>query len=110
MESRDLRAERRVALSRRATLLAGNASFPCLLQDASSTGFFIISNQRHFVGQVLELKCEIYPERFLSCKIEIRHISDTCMGTRIAEISPAGTALLQQILQEYYSLKLNQST
>ena len=96
-------------MSLRATLVDGITSFPCLLEDVSGKGFFLISNRQFFVGQLLELKCELYPEKILRCKIEIRHINETCLGTMIVEISKEATALLQQFLQEYYSLKLNQS-
>lgn len=107
---RERREERRVKLSRRAALLVGAGSVPCLLQDFSSKGFFIISNRTFFVGQVLDLKCELYPKKFLHCSVEVKHISETCVGTKIVEISKDGSALLQQFLQEYYSLKLNRST
>jgi hypothetical protein len=107
---RDRRAERRVELSRRATLSDGVNAYRCLLQDFSSKGFFFITNQRFLVGQVLEFKCELYPEKPLQCRVEVKHINETCIGTKIVEISPEGQALLEGFLQEYYSLKLNQST
>lgn len=110
MKARERREERRVALSRRATILNGATPVPCLLQDFSSRGFFMITNQKFFIGQILELSCELYPDQVLCCKIEVKHINETCIGTKIAEINAAGTALLQKFLQEYYSLKLNQST
>ena|SRR6476661_1661253 len=110
-KSQERRTERRVKVSRRATLLDGTTPLPCLIEDFSTGGFFIISNQDLFyVGQILELKCELYPEKVLLCKIEIRHIAETCLGTKILEISKDATVLLNQFLQEYYSLKLNQST
>jgi hypothetical protein len=107
---RERREERRVKMSRRATLIEGPLSFPCLLQDFSSKGFFIISNRRFSIGQLVELKCELYPDKVLHCIVEVKHISETCIGTQVAEISKDGKVLLQQFLQEYYSLKLNQST
>src|SRR2546423_8217230 len=104
------RTERRIKVSRRATLVDGANASPCLIEDFSSKGFFIISNYQFSVGQILELKCEVYPQKTLECKIEIRHINDTCLGTMIVDISKEGSALLEQFLQEYYSLKLNRST
>jgi hypothetical protein len=100
------RVEPRVAVTRRATLLDGTTALPCLIEDFSTRGFFVISNREFFVGQILELKCELYPARLLMCKIEIRHIKETCLGTRIVEIDKDGTALLDQFLQEYYSVRL----
>jgi hypothetical protein len=107
---RERREERRVKLSRRAALLVGAGSVPCLLQDFSSKGFFIISNRTFSIGQVLDLKCELYPKKILHCRVEVKHIDDTCVGTKIVHISKDGTVLLQQFLQEYYSLKLNRSS
>ena len=106
---RDRREEPRVDLSRRATLLVAGASVPCLLQNFSGKGFFIISNQQFAIGQILDLKCELYPDRFLRCRVEVKHISETCVGTKIMSISEEGRVLLQQFLQEYYSLKLDRS-
>jgi hypothetical protein len=56
------------------------------------------------------LKCELYPAKVLSCTIEVRHVVDTCHGTKIVGITPPSTALLKQFLEEYYSLKLNFGT
>lgn len=106
---RDRREEPRIELTRRATLLAGAHSGPCLLQNFSGKGFFILSNQQFVVGQMLDLKCELYPQRFLHCRVEVKHINDTCVGTKIVSMSGDGRALLQEFLQEYYSLKLDQS-
>ena len=99
-----------MSVSRRATLIDGTRASPCLIQDFSTGGFFILTNQQYASGQIVELKCELYPDQVLQCKVEVRHISETCIGTKISEITPTGTALLRQFLQEYYSLKLNQST
>ena len=57
------------------------------------------------VGDILELKCEFYPDRFLQCKIEVRHITDMCLGTKIVEISDAGRMLCRQFIDEHVSLK-----
>jgi PilZ domain len=106
---RERRNEPRIELTRRATLLVGAASVPCLLQNCSGKGFFIVSNHQFLIGQFLELKCELYPGKILHCRVEVRHIDETCVGTKIVSISTRGIALLQQFLEEYYSLKLTQS-
>ena len=107
---RERREERRVKLSKRAALLVGAGSVPCLLEDFSSKGFFIVSNRKFSIGQVLDLKCELYPKKILHCRVEVKHIEDTCVGVKIVTISKDGSILLQQFLQEYYSLKLDRST
>ncbi len=104
---RDRREEPRVELSRRATLLVGGASIPCLLQNFSGKGFFIISNQQFAVGQFLDLKCALYPDKYLRCRVEVKHLAETCVGTKIVSIGEDGRVLLQRFLQEYYWSKLD---
>lgn len=58
------------------------------------------------VGDVLELKSELYPARLLLCKIEIRHISDMCLGTKIVEINDTGSRLCREFIEEHYSDRL----
>src|ERR1700681_3501875 len=90
IQPRDRREEPRIDLSRRATLLVGGGSVPCLLQNFSSKGFFIISNQQFAVGQFVDLKCELYSNRFVRCRVEVKHISETCAGAKIMSISEDG--------------------
>ena len=106
-KKRDRREEPRVELSRRAMLLVGRTSVPCLLQNFSGKGFFIISTQRFTVGQFLDLNCELYPDKFLHCRVEVKHIAETSVGTKIVSISEDGRDLLQKFLQEYYWEKLD---
>ena len=104
------RKESRAPLTRRGTVSDGTKTLTCLLQDFSSNGFSVLTNEPLPLGQSFELKCELYPAKVLSCTIEIRHVSDTCHGTKITGITPSSTALLKQFLEEYYSLKLNFGT
>ena len=97
---RERRIERRGKTSRRATLLDGTTPLPCLIEEFSTAGFFIMSNREFFVGQILEVKCELYPGKLLMCRIEIRDVDETSVGTKIVEISKEGTLLLDQFLQE----------
>lgn len=107
MKRTESRAELRVPMSRKATLSFGGGSVACLIQDFSSTGFFIVCNRPLPIGQVVELRCELDAEKYLQCKIEIKHGKDSCFGTRIVEINESGKALCQQFLVEYYSKNLN---
>jgi hypothetical protein len=102
----DLRAEPRIPHSRRATLTAAGATAPCLIQDFSTNGFLIMCTKPFTVGDVLELKAELYPERFLECKIEVRHITDMCLGTKVVEISDTALKLCRQFIEEHYSERL----
>jgi hypothetical protein len=73
----------------------------------SDSGFLILCSKELSVGQVLEFRCELFPEKTLNCKIEVRHISQAGMGTKIKDIDGRGTRLVELYLQEQFSLKLN---
>ena len=105
MTKSELRAELRVPITHRGSLGLPSAWFPCLIQDFSSKGFQIMSTTNFFVGDVLELKCELYPGRFLQCKVEVRHVTDMCLGTKIVEIGDDGLRLCRQFIEEHVSLK-----
>ena len=112
MKGRELRAEARIPVREKGLLSAGsvntgNAWFPCVVQDMSDNGFLILCSKDLSVGQVLEFRCQLFPEKTLNCKIEVRHISPAGMGTKVTEIDGRGTGLIQLYLQEQYSLKLN---
>ncbi len=114
MKGRELRAEVRISVRERGSLSAGSANaggawFPCVVEDMSDSGFLIHCNKELAVGQVLEFRCELFPGKTLECKIEIRHISPSGMGTKVTEIDKRGAGLVQLYLQEQYSLKLNKS-
>ena len=117
MKGRELRAEARIPVKEKGSLSAGtldtgslntgDAWFPCVIQDMSDSGFLILCSKELAVGQVLEFRCVLFPEKTLNCKIEVRHISPSGMGTKVTEIDMRGSGLIQLYLQEQYSLKLN---
>ena len=105
MSTREQREEVRVPITRRGLLGAPTASHPCLIQDLSSKGLLLMSTVKAQLGDQLALKCELYPERFLECKVEVRHIHDDCLGIMIVEVSDASLALYRQFIDEHVSLK-----
>ena len=112
MKGRELRAEARIPVREKGSLSAGSVSigdawFPCVVQDMSDSGFLILCSKELSVGQVLEFRCELFPEKTLNCKIEVRHISPAGMGTKIKDIDSRGAGLVELYLQEQFSLKLN---
>ena len=117
MKGRELRAEARIPVREKGSLSAGtlnigsldtgDAWFPCVVQDMSDSGFLILCSKELSVGQVLEFRCQLFPEKTLNCKIEVRHISPSGTGTKVTEIDNRGSGLIQLYLQEQYSLKLN---
>jgi len=112
MKGRELRAEARIPVREKGSLSEGSANvgdawFPCVVQDMSDSGFLILCSKEVSVGQVLEFRCQLFPEKTLNCKIEVRHISPSGVGTKVTEIDRRGSGLIQLYLQEQYSLKLN---
>ena len=100
----EMRAQARVAVSRRGSLSAGDTYWiPCMVMNMSDNGFLLICGKKVPVGQLLQLRCELFPQKNLECKIEVKHVSEDGMGTRIVEIDKQGTGLVQSYLQELYS-------
>ena len=112
MKGRELRAEARIPVREKGllnTILVDtrDAWFPCMVQDMSDNGFLLLCTKELSVGQALGFRCELFPEKTLDCKIEVRHSSLAGMGTKVTEIDRRGSSLVQLYLQEQYSLKLN---
>jgi len=112
MKGRELRAEARIAVRERGSLRRGvvsteDAWFPCMVQDMSDSGFLILCSKEVPVGQILEFRCQLFPEKTLNCKIEVRHVSPHGTGTKVVEIDNRGSSLVKLYLEEQYSLKLN---
>jgi hypothetical protein len=109
MITRNRRAETRIAVSQRAEVNFGDGWFPCRVLDMSDHGFLLVCNKALAVGRTLDLRCELYPEKLLECKVEVRHSDGTGIGTRIVEIDKKSISLFQLFLQEHYSNTLNKS-
>ena len=111
--SRDARPELDFTVTperdQRAELISGDAWFPCRLLDISDEGFLLVCNKTLAVGQILGLRFELYPGKFVECKLEIRYAKETGIGTKIVEIDEKSVDLRQLFLQEHYSDKLNKS-
>lgn len=119
MKGRELRAEARIPVKEKASLRGGvlvaaataeDGWFPCVVQDMSDTGFLILSSKEVAVGQILEFRCQLFPEKTLNCKIQVRHVSSNGMGTKVVEIDSRGSRLVELYLEEQYSLRLNNKT
>ena len=106
MQGRELRAEARIAVTQRGQLNAGETWFPCVVLDMSNRGFQMLCARSIDVGQVLDFRCELLPQKVLDCKLEVRHLHDDALGTRIVEIDERGQDLCQQFLEEQYSDRL----
>ncbi len=106
MRAKELRAEVRVPVNRRGALNSGEAWSPCLIMDMSESGLLIMSNQEQPIGKVLEFRSELFPGKHLDCKIEVKHVNDTDLGTQIIDIDKNGMELCHLFLQEQFADKL----
>jgi hypothetical protein len=103
MTKAELRKEPRIPRGRKGTLIIAGMSVSCVVQDLSTKGFLIMCTRPFPVGTELELKSELYPERFMTCKIRVRHVSDMCLGTEIVEMSESSLRLCREFIEEHYS-------
>jgi len=107
MPGRNMRAGTRLEVNQRGSLNAGNAWFPCLIVDMSDGGILLMSNREFPIGQILAFKSELFPDRVLECKVEVMHVDDTRLGTKIIEVSDAERKLCQAYLEEQYAERLD---
>lgn len=110
MNKAELRKEARVPINRRATLIVGDTTFPCMVMDMSNTGLLLMCSRPLAVGQVLGFRCELFPDTFMECKIEIRYANDDGAGAMIVGIEEKGAQLFQLFLQEHFSTQLSRSS
>jgi hypothetical protein len=106
MANDDKRANTRLEVNQRGSMNAGDDWFPCLIVDMSDGGILLMSNREFPVGQILTFKSELFPGKFLECKVEVMHVDDTRLGTKIIEIDNAGYSLCQAYLEEQYAVRL----
>ncbi len=109
MVEKDLRSASRLSVNQRGSLNAGEAEdswFPCLIVDMSDGGILLMSNREFPIGQILTFKSELFPGKFVECKVKVVHVDDTRLGTKIIEIDKAGHNLCQAYLEEQYAVRL----
>ncbi len=109
MKTPELRAEARISVRTRGSLNAGADWFPCLIQEMSGKGLLLVCSRELSVGQVLDFRCELFPDKRIDCKIEVRHLTDGGAGAKIIEIDQRGADLCQLFLEQQYSDRLNRS-
>ncbi len=105
MKTHDLRAEVRVPILHRGMLGSTDEWHHCMIEDMSTKGFLIITTIKLGVGVVLELKCELFPGQVLQCMVEVRHVSDDCVGTMIVKISDEGISLCRKFIDRHAKAK-----
>jgi hypothetical protein len=95
-----LRRSMRIPVAYKGAISDGQRTLKCLIQDVSDSGMLIVASEPFRIGQILDLKCDIEPGRYLECKIEVRFCDDTCMGVRIVEISAQSAGGYQHCVDE----------
>ena len=107
MDTHELRADARVPVTQRGNLSAGGEWFACMVLDMSNSGLLLVSNKHLEVGQILEFRCALYPDRFLECMIEVMHSNDDSAGAMITEIDEKAKNLLLSYLEEKLAIRLD---
>ena len=108
---RELRRNPRVPISRRGELSYKGTRFPCLIQDISVRGFFIICARNPVVGQELGVRFELTPGHVHQCKIRVQHIDNGCFGAEITEAGEPEDKVFQQFVENRFrESKFHQST
>ena len=107
MAKTNARGEPRLSFSRRAQLTFEGATSAGLVQDVSMKGFLIMSTKKFDLGDILDMRVELEPNRPLECKIKVCCLtSDDCIGTEIVEMSDAGRRACQHFIEAHYADRL----
>ena len=108
----ELRASIRISVTKRGLLTStddpyaltqADERFPCLIQNMSETGFLLMCTRQLELGQILDLRCELFPQKVLECKLEVVHVGDSVIGTRIVDISASSASLCKSFLDGHFS-------
>jgi hypothetical protein len=108
---RETPRDTRFPYSRRGELNDKGTRFPCLIQDISVKGLFIICARNPVVGQELGVKFELTPGHIHQCQIRVQHIDNGCFGAEITNAGEHEDQVFQQFIQKRFKeLKSHQST
>ena len=99
---RELPRDARFPHSRRGELSYKGTRFPCLIQDISVSGFFIICVRNPVVGQELGVRFELTPGHFHQCKIRVQHIDNGCLGAAITDAGEQEDTVFQQFVEKRF--------
>jgi hypothetical protein len=105
MSQPELRNEPRVPVSFRGTLTLGEKSAACHIQNMCSRGFLIRASKELPVGQLVHLTCELYPDRWIECNVQVRHVNRDCLGAKVIEISDEAKSICRRYLQEQIDMR-----
>src|SRR5436853_2144180 len=101
MNSPEQRSEPRVPVSFSGTLRIGDeTAVACHIQNMCSRGFLIRAASDLPVGRIVQLTCQLYPDRAVECIVQVRHVNRECLGARVTEMSDAHRLVCRTFLAE----------
>jgi hypothetical protein len=88
--------------NRRGELSYNGTHFPCLIQDISVRGIFIICARDPEVGQEFEVKFELTAEHLHQCEIRVQHIEGGCFGAEIIGVREQESKMFQHYVEKRF--------
>ena len=99
------RAEQRVDVNLSGTLTSGENSSVCSIRNICSKGFLIEANTGLRSGQVVQLDVRLYPDKLVTCTVQIKHVNAQRLGAMVLEIADGDRVVCQQFIAEQLALR-----
>jgi hypothetical protein len=92
----------RISHSRRGELTYKDTRFPCLIQDISVGGLFIISARDAEIGQEMQVMFDLTPGHFYRATIRVEHVDNGCFGAAIIGAEPQDAETFRQFVEKRF--------
>ena len=79
------------------------SSYPCLVQDISPRGLYLVSGAPVNTGDRMRVDLHISQDARFSCVIEIRQVTSDGLSAEIVDIADADAGVLNGRIHEHYS-------
>lgn len=79
------------------------SSYPCLVEDISPRGLYLVSGAPVNIGDRMSVDLRISQDARFSCVIEIRHVTSDGLSAEIVDIADADAGVLSGRIEEHYS-------
>ena len=103
LSGKSARRDHRFKDSFRGSIEYLGSTYPCLVEEISQRGLYLVSNALVGVGDRARLDLHISQDARFSCVIQIRQVTSDGLGAEIVEIADADASLLNSRIEEYYS-------
>jgi hypothetical protein len=77
------------------------SSYPCLIEDISQRGLYLVSGPAVNIGDRMSVDFHISQDVRLRCVIEIRQVTSDGLGAEIVDIADADAGVLSGRLEEH---------